>query len=111
MPTPAPVNAHAPASAIFHLVHVLPNNCDQSCSQTNSAGGLAGTNGGTIEDDHHRRYDLSPLEPRLGHDCNTGGLRCKYLLRSLRIDYERTSLDMSLTQELFARDLEQTKRR
>ncbi|KAJ6485503.1 hypothetical protein DFH09DRAFT_1339782 [Mycena vulgaris] len=65
-----------------------------------------GTNGSTTREP--KLIILGGLAaPRSSHDCN-GGLRCEFFdTRLIPQDYERTDLDMSLMQEIFARDLEQ----
>ncbi|KAJ6580373.1 hypothetical protein DFH09DRAFT_1076637 [Mycena vulgaris] len=65
-----------------------------------------GTNGSTTREP--KLIILGGLAARRSsHDCN-GGLRCEFFdTRLIPQDYERIDLDMSLMQEIFARDLEQ----
>ncbi|KAJ6565748.1 hypothetical protein B0H10DRAFT_2445014 [Mycena sp. CBHHK59/15] len=64
-----------------------------------------GSNGSSTRDT--KLVILGDLPSRRSvHQCN-GGLRCEFFDTDILEDYERTTLDMDLTRELFARELQQ----
>ncbi|KAJ7128351.1 hypothetical protein C8R44DRAFT_732685 [Mycena epipterygia] len=66
-----------------------------------------GSNGSTVRDTKLTIFNDLPSRRSI-HQCN-GALCCEFFDNDLLLGYEQTSLDMSLTQEIFARDLEQNK--